>query len=261
MHPGAVDASGVGMGGVWLHAEQHNRPLLWRQRFPAAIIRRLVSADNPSGNLTNSDFEQMGAVCQQDILAQVYDIREHTVCSFADNTAALSRETRGSTSVDEPSSYLCRLSSLHQRAYRYRLRLAHIPGPANGMADLLSRRWECDDDTLLTHFDTHFPQELPWQLCQLRPNMLSAAISSLSKQRCDPASLLDETPLRLRMSGSGRPSVKIFGVRVRNCQHSASGNSVRSGTVADALQFVSQTFTLVGRPDPRHITGTTAIDT
>jgi hypothetical protein len=57
------------------------------------------------------------------------------------------------------------------------------------------------------------------------------------------------------------PWLQIFGVRVRNGQHSASGNCVRSGTVADALQFVSQTFTMVGRSDPRHISGTTAIDT
>jgi hypothetical protein len=57
------------------------------------------------------------------------------------------------------------------------------------------------------------------------------------------------------------PWLQIFGARVRNGHHSASGHCVRSGTVADALLFVSQAFTLVGRPDPRHIAGTTSIDT
>jgi hypothetical protein len=115
----AVDASGMGMGGVWLHTESTLPPILWRHTFSKSISSRLVSEDNLLGNLTNSDFEQMGAVCQQDILAQAYDICKHTVCSFTDNTAALSRETRGLTSVDEPTSYLCRLSSLHQQAYQY----------------------------------------------------------------------------------------------------------------------------------------------
>jgi hypothetical protein len=74
-------------------------------------ICRLVSADNALGDLTNSDFEQLGTICQQDILAQAYE------------------------------------------AYHYRLCLAHIPGPANAMADLLSRRWDLDDTTILTQHD------------------------------------------------------------------------------------------------------------
>jgi hypothetical protein len=207
VYRGAVDASGLGMGGVWLHTEDAAPPLLWRVQFPNAIVSRLVSADRPDGDLTNSDLEQMGTICHQDILVHCYDVRELTICSLTDNTAALSRETHGSTSVDAPSAYLCRLSALHQRAYRYRLRLAYIPGPSNVMADCLSRRWDFDDDTLLAHFATHFPQVHPWQICHLRPNMLSAATSSLSKQRCDPASLLAETqPLPLT-NGNGRCSV------------------------------------------------------
>jgi hypothetical protein len=67
---GSVDASGGGLEGVWLHADHHNQPLLMRQRFPDTVICRLVSADNPLGDLTNSDFEQLGAVCHQDVLAQ-----------------------------------------------------------------------------------------------------------------------------------------------------------------------------------------------
>jgi hypothetical protein len=56
------------------------------------------------------------------------------------------------------------------------------------------------------------------------------------------------------------PWLQIFGARVRSGHHSASGNCVRSGTVADSLLFVSQAFTFVGRPDPRYIPGTNCID-
>jgi hypothetical protein len=104
---GTVDASGTGMGGVWLDPTQRLPPLLWRFAFPAALISRLVSADHKSGSVTNSDFEQAGTVCQTDILALQYDIREATIVTFTDNTAALSREQRGSTSVDAPAAYLC----------------------------------------------------------------------------------------------------------------------------------------------------------
>jgi hypothetical protein len=110
---------------------------------------------------------------------------------MTDNTAALSRELRGSTSVDNAAAYLCRLSSLHQRAYRYRPRISYIPGPLNVMADALSHRWDLDDSQILQHFHTHFPQERPWQLCLLRPKMILAISLALSKQRCNLAFLTD----------------------------------------------------------------------
>lgn len=188
---GAVDASGSGMGGVWIPANPLQSPLLWRSKFSDDIRSALVSFDNPSGTLTNSDFEQAGLVCHPDILAQAYDVREHTVCALSDNTAAVSRDQRGSTSVDAPSSYLCRLAALHQRAFRYRLRSSYLPGPLNVMADTLSRRWELSDSQMLDLFNSTYPQALPWLPCQLRPSMLYSATQALSKQRCNEGVLED----------------------------------------------------------------------
>ena len=200
---GAVDASGSGMGGVWLHSSGTGVPILWRQQFDAAVTARLVSADNPSGDITNSDLEQTGLTCHQDILAQAHDVRERTVHALTDNMAALSREQRGSTSVDAPAAYLCRLSALHQRAYRYRLRVSHIPGPANAMADTLSRRWELNDSQLLYLFNSIYPQAQPWSICHPRSAMLSATTLALSKKRCEPAFLEgDKLPLP-STTGSG----------------------------------------------------------
>jgi hypothetical protein len=181
---GAVDASGIGMGGVWFHYANHTAPLLWRRRFDPAITKSLVSAANTQGSLTNSDLEQTGLVLQQDVLAQCHDIRECTVCALTDNMAALSRDQHGSTSTNAPSAYLCRLSALHQRAFRYRFQSSYIPGPLNVMADVLSRRWDLDDSQLLAHFNSVFPQTQPWQLCLLRPEMHSGAILALSKKPC-----------------------------------------------------------------------------
>jgi hypothetical protein len=153
----------------------------------------LVSSSNPSGSLTNSDLEQLGLVCHADILASAYDIREHTISTSSDNTAAVSREQRGSTTTTDAAAYLCRIASIHQRAHRYRQKVAYLPGPLNVMADDLSRRWDLSDSQLLAYFNTNYPQALPWKLCRLQEKMNSATTLALSKTRCDPASLAAAT--------------------------------------------------------------------
>jgi hypothetical protein len=73
--------------------------------------------------------------------------------------------------------------------------------------DDLSRRWDLSDSQLLLHFNSCYPQALPWKLCHLRPAMNSSAMLSLSMQRCNPASLLDAA-LPLKHTGiSGKHSV------------------------------------------------------
>jgi hypothetical protein len=182
---GTVDASGLGMGGIWLHCNNGTAPLMWRCHFDPSLQNQLISSTNPTGTITNSDLEQTSLIMQQDIIAQQHDIRERTLCAMTDNMAALSRDQHGSTSVDAPSAYLCRLSAFHQRTYRYRLHSSYIPGPLNVMADALSRRWDLDDSQLLAFFNSHFPQTQPWLLCPLRPEMHLSAMLALSKKRCN----------------------------------------------------------------------------
>ena len=204
---GAVDAAAPGMGGVWFDCAKRLPPLLWRQRFPPPVESNVVSWENPRGKLTNSDLEQAGVIAHADVLAQHQDLRERTICSLSDNIASVSREARGSTSTDSPSAYLCRLASLHQRFFRYRQRLAHIPGILNVMADILSRRWDLSDSQILDLFNERFPQEQPWQLCRLRSGMNSSVINALWKRRCETASLLDVPPPLKDAGRSGPNSV------------------------------------------------------
>jgi hypothetical protein len=56
------------------------------------------------------------------------------------------------------------------------------------------------------------------------------------------------------------PWLQVFADGVRTGRHSASGHCVRSGTVADAICFVSQAYTLLGKRDPRWATDTNTID-
>jgi hypothetical protein len=53
----------------------------------------------------------------------------------------------------------------------------------------------------------------------------------------------------LRTSPDPIPWLQIFADSVRTCLISASGHSVRSGNVADAVCFVAQMFTLLGKCD------------
>jgi hypothetical protein len=56
---GAVDASGSGCGGFWVNTAHGTlpQPLAFRHEFPPDIQTQLVSSSNPSGTLSNSDFE------------------------------------------------------------------------------------------------------------------------------------------------------------------------------------------------------------
>jgi hypothetical protein len=209
---GASDAAGPGMGGVIFVPTSTDRihPLLWRAPFPLDVQRDLVSSDNPTGTITNSDLELAGTIAQHDVLVHHVDCRERTIHTLTDNTPALAWQSKGSTTTTGPPAYLLRLQAIHQRHYRYLPRLAHIPGVYNVMADDCSRLWDLSDAQLLTHFDLKYPQSEPWQLCPLRPNALSSLISALHKQRPAPASLLSTVIGAIKPGTFGPASVAPF---------------------------------------------------
>jgi hypothetical protein len=163
------------MGGTWIPTQPQLAPLLWRFPFAQEIQDALVSSNNMGRTITNSDLEQLALVCHPDVLTSHHDIREHTICALSDNTAAVSRDRRGSTLVNAPSAYLCRLTSIHQQAHRYRLNADYLPGPLNVMADDLSRRWDLSDSQILAYFNSNYPQTQSWRLCRLRPTLISTA--------------------------------------------------------------------------------------
>ena len=116
------------------------------------IVDLLITADSPTGCITNSDIEQAALVYHPHVLLHYHDVSERTLAVLSDNIAAISRE-RGSTSVNSPSAYLCRLSSLHQRQYRYPLQPSYLPGPLNTMEVDLSLRWDLFDSQILQFFE------------------------------------------------------------------------------------------------------------
>jgi hypothetical protein len=201
---GACDASGHGMGGV-AFAPNHP-PLVWRAMFPSGIQHQLISGSNPTGDLTNSDFELVSVLAQQDVMAQHFDLREKTASILNDNTPAVSRAMRGSVTSTSAVAYLLRLGSLHQRHHRYLITYDHIPGVANAMADDASRLFHLSDTAFLAHFEQHYPQTLPWHLCHLRSEMHSSLICGLRSERPEPALFLNVPPHVTHPGPSGPPS-------------------------------------------------------
>jgi hypothetical protein len=264
---GAVDASGLGMGGVWfpsINSRSRQRPqsracddstsaptrsnplppgasplhpILWRARFPADITKDLVSSKNPSGTITNSDLELAGTITHNDVAAHSFDIRERTISSGSDNTPAVAWQRKGSTTTTAAPAYLLRLQALHQRFHRYLSSNFYLPGVLNTMADDCSRLWHYSDADLLTYFDSHYPQTLSWQLVQPRSEMLSSVTSALRRHRPEPASFLQEPPPTTALGASGPSSVETF-------------RSIPGLTPSPTLSSCSKSLPIGTAPDP-----------
>ena len=215
---GSVDAAKPGMGGVWfpplptplpfaLQQQAHQRlqsPILWRAEFDKKIQDLLVSTDNPSGSITNSDLELAGAIAHDDILVQALRNPTHiSSCTFSDNTPAIAWKTKGSTTTTGPAAYLLQTSALHRRHFRYNNELHHISGPTNTMADDCSRLWKMSDSQLVDYFNVNYPQAISWQLHHLRPAMHSALTLNLLKKRSKPEWYLPETRRPHELGGYG----------------------------------------------------------
>lgn len=77
------------------------------------------------------------------------------------------------------------------------------------MADDCSRLWKLTDSQLLAYFNHTYPQSKPWKLVHLRPEMHSALILGLLKQRQEPQSFLGEPALKTVTGKCGKTSLPI----------------------------------------------------
>eukprot|EP00536_Pseudo-nitzschia_multiseries_P017358 jgi/Psemu1/50546/gm1.50546_g len=227
----ACDASGAGMGGI------HFVPL------PDGKIQPIMWRHPfPQwGTINNSDLKLTGSIAHNDILAQVL----------------------------WPATSLLRSQALHQRLYQYVPLRDYIPGPVNHLADLLSRS-DLSDTALLHHFNTTYPQDLPWISCHLRPPMHSALTLALSRRPCELQSLSSMPSARMPIGINGfnsvclkalthtsnllqiqSPSSKVFAKRLHDGRLSCSHKPLRSCTVSDTIRSVGQTLARLGAKDPQ----------
>jgi hypothetical protein len=166
------------MGGVWLGNSTTVQPTLWQQAFPPEITTFLVTYKKPHGTISNLDLELAGYVAHNNVLASLANIESVTIASYTDNTPALYWTKKGSTSTSIPAAYLLRLQALHKQHYHYLSTISQIAGTAKVMADDCSWVWHLMGKQLLTHFNLHYPQNLLWKQCTLRPEMNFTLLSA-----------------------------------------------------------------------------------
>jgi hypothetical protein len=178
---GSTDASAHGIGGFWVPTKFNNRPpIVFRAPFPAAIQRRLITTDNPSGDLTNSDLELAALV-----LATAMRAHTTTLCPAAslwcgsDNVAAVSWARRGSTSTTGASAHLLRWMAQLSRRYNLSLTPLFVSGATNSLADFRSRSFLLSDDDFLQEVNTRFPINPSWILAHPTPELLSSMTLAL----------------------------------------------------------------------------------
>ena len=174
---GATDAAKAGMGGIFYDGE--GRPFVWRYPFPGSVQDRQVTANNPRGDLTNSDLEQVAILAQLHLIGDAPGSAYSTVHIFSDNTPAVSPFQKGAVASDGIPADLCRAAGLHQRRHRYCPVVSFLNGPENVMADDASRLQHLSHTAFLAHFNQRYPQDGPWTLLQLSSSASSRILSAL----------------------------------------------------------------------------------
>jgi hypothetical protein len=204
IHLGACDAAKAGMGGVWFTHD--GQPLVWREPFPVSVQANVVSFENPTGTVTNSDLELVGTIVHQAVLGENAAVEGETAHTLCDNTPAVAWRHKGSTTSTNRNAHLLRLAAHLRKQQRANHRISHIAGVDNVMADDASRFFHMTDLEFLTYFNLTYPQTQSWQLCPVPPALNSRAISLLSMKMSDKASVRNELRKPFPLGASGVPS-------------------------------------------------------
>ena len=97
-YKGILDAAGAwGAGGVWVPGTEELAPIVWRLKWPDEVLAKLVTADNPDGNITISDLEMAVEVLGFLVLEACVPLRWKHVGVCSDNTATVAWQGRGAS--------------------------------------------------------------------------------------------------------------------------------------------------------------------
>src|SRR5210317_1508827 len=231
VHVGACDAAKAGRGGVWFTDE--GEAILWRAPYLPEVQAQVVSEDNPSGKLTNSDLELEGTVLHHWLLlGKVAKVEGETTHTGCDNTPAVAWRGKGSSTTVKARARLLRLAAGLRRKQRAHHRVGYLPGEENKMADDASRLWHLSDEDLLTHFNLNYPQTTSWKLHRLPHDLNSLMTSVLLKPESEMESALHELQRQTPLGPSGASSAPRS-TSHRVCPKLTTHSSLSSSSVDD----------------------------
>jgi hypothetical protein len=163
---GITDASGHGVGGCIVGETAPVPPTVFRYQWPTDISNDIVTNDNPSGRITNSDLEMAGLLMlwlvMEDVCPTVSDAH---VALFSDNSPTVHWVQRLAAKHSTVAMQLVRALALRLQITKASpLTPLHIAGVSNSMTDIPSRsfgsepKWHCKTErALLTLYNSSFP--------------------------------------------------------------------------------------------------------
>ena len=218
---GICDAAKEGAGGVILGEQDSCVPTVFRLEWPQEVRDAMLTQQNPTGSLTNSDLEMAGLLLLWLVIEAVCpDLRHKHVAVFSDNTPTVSWVDRLASKQSKTAGGLLRALSFRMRQKRASpLTALHIRGKHNSIADIPSRSfggtpaWHCrDDKSFLTLFDNKFPlpQQNSWQLFQIAPGVVTRVISILRTTDTAMDAWLRLPNLGKSIGGIGKPMSGLY---------------------------------------------------
>ncbi|KAL7522296.1 hypothetical protein ACHAWF_000302, partial [Thalassiosira exigua] len=188
-YKGTLDASGEGVGRVWVPGEKSLAPIVWRLHWPDEVVRRLVTFDNPDGDITNSDLEMAAEVLGWLVLEANAPKRHAHVGVCSDNLATVYWQLKGASKRSAVANRILRVLAVQMRENRASLLITrHIAGECNDLGDIPSRsfgykaEWYFEEDSeFLAFFNKRFsmPQKNSWTGFRLSSAVSSRVICEL----------------------------------------------------------------------------------
>ena len=236
---GVKDASKWGVGGVIIGEKDACTPTLFRYEWPQDIRDRLVSEDNPAGDITNSDLEMAGLLLLFVIMEEVCgDLQDKHVALYSDNSPTVSWVRRLAARSPIAAQLVRALALRLKCAGASPLTPLHIAGSKNAMTDIPSRsfgsnrKWHCEsNEELLTLFNASFPlpNQSSWTVYQPSPAVAMKVTSILRTQDFTLAEW-SQLPGRGSFIGEiGSPMSSLF-------EWTLTYRTAGSNTESDALQ-------------------------
>jgi hypothetical protein len=134
----ATDASKLGMGGFWIPTNivSDDTPYCWRHQWDSNIQSRLLSADNPTGDITINDLELAVIVTGHSVQRlETQPHRYSLTCIATDNTPAQAWVQSGSPTTATPPAFLLRLLADECRTWNRSILPVYTAGTTNLIAD------------------------------------------------------------------------------------------------------------------------------
>jgi hypothetical protein len=200
-YAGYHDAAAEIAGGVWFSLVHEMQPVVRRLLFPCNVSDKVVSFDNPRGQLTNLDLELAAEVLGVGVILAVAPIiKQEPLGTHCDNTPTVSwiKKMASKSSTLTAGQLLCWLAFMLYCHRASRLKTIYVPGPQNIMADIASHPSKpltffhattpvLSDHDFLSSFNVAFPlsDQQAWGLAQVLQWLKSNVFEMLRGKELD----------------------------------------------------------------------------